>query len=239
MACSLWSRRNLLAVAVVALALMSGGCASSGRDLARPTPESLILGQTTLAEVIAKYGPPLGRTATSSDSPVGSDAPTGDKRPAGLRPASVPGDIEILRYTYSQASRPGVVIGPAVVQGRALALSFWNSRLIYFGFTSSFNDATTDFDENKVSSFVRGQTSRADVIRELGRPSGEGIYPHVAREGTRMIAYQYLSNTSTGTSIVGSKRVTTIKNVQFLFDSSDRLIEIYTSSTSTTTQRNF
>ena len=237
MACTLWTGHNLLSAIAVSFALMSGGCASSGRDFARPEPESLVLGQTTIAEVISKYGQPVARTARSSGSPVSSNRP-GDQRPPGLQPASVAGDIETLRYSYAHASKPGVIVGPIVAQGRSLSLSFWNSRLVYYGFNSSFSDDTTNFDENKVSSFVRGQTTRADVIRELGRPSGEGIYPHVAKEGTKMVTYQYVASNSTGTSIIGSKRVMTIKLVQFLFDTSDRLSETYTSTAASSTQTN-
>jgi hypothetical protein len=217
--------------------LLVGGCATSGRDYGRAQPDSLILGQTTTAEAIAKYGQPTARSMQSGSAPATRGSAAGTPRPAGLQPAPVAGDIVSLRYSFAQASRPGLLVGPAVAQVRVLALSFWNDKLIAYVFASSFDDDTTNFDEGKAASFVRGQTTRAEIIRQLGRPSGEGIYPHVANQGTRMITYLYVSNDSAGPSIIGQRRVVSVKQFQYLFDASDRLIEIYgtTSSNQTST----
>src|SRR5262249_44463634 len=170
-----------------------------------------------MADVIAKYGQPSSRTTSSS----GSAARVAQSSlPSGLQPAPISGTFETLAYSYQRTSTLSLLVGRIDSQGRTLTLSFWNDRLIYYGFNSSFQNDTTNFDEKRISSFVRGQTTRADIVRDLGSPSGEGVYPYVATEGTSMISYQYVAS-------AGSPIVITIKRAQFLFDRSDRLIDTY------------
>ena len=202
---------------VVVLVLLVTACASSGRDFERPDPNSLVLSSTTKAESIARFGPPARQSSTSSANGSGATESGQDRLPPGLRRSEVPGVVERIGYTYSHASLAG---GGAIGRVRSLNLSFWNDRLVGYTFLSSFENDGTNFDENKVSSFVRGQTTRGQVESTLGHPGGESIYPLVAKQGTRALTYEYV--------IVGPKRgQATLKMVSLLFDSSDRLLETF------------
>jgi hypothetical protein len=106
-------------------------------------------------------------------------------------------------------------------------LSIWDDRLIFYSFSSGFSTDSTNFDEQKAQSFVHGQTTRSDVIRELGQPSGEGMYPYVAKEGTKMLVYRYATTETSGVLPLRTESVATLKTARFLFDSSDRLIDSY------------
>jgi len=205
-------------VVVIALVFLTAACASHGKDFQRPDQTSLILEQTTKAEVIARFGQPKRRTAGDVNGWV-SDK---DNRPAGFRSATVEGDIERLTYSFFKSGPVGIVD-----YSRRLSVGFWNDKLVFYEFSSSFPQDTTAFDENRAASFVRGKTTRDEAIGLLGRPGGEGVYPAVAKPGTRMISYLYFYVEA----LIGAKVI--FKHLDLLFDSSDRLLEIYMSAQGT------
>jgi hypothetical protein len=199
------------------LALLCSACASNGTNFAKPSPGFLVLGQTTETEVVGKMGPPTSRiTSTRLAEPPERPGEAG--RPPALRHADVSGDFEQLRYSYSKAHPDGPT-GDLISQGRHLYLTFYQGRLIRYLFTSSFPEDETKFDDARISSFVRGTTTKDDVIRALGAPGGEAIYPYVAKQGTKLIAYSY--------SFIGLRNGGTLiaKQLDLLFDTSDRLEE--------------
>jgi hypothetical protein len=81
----------------------------------------------------------------------------------------------------------------------------------------------TNFDESKVASFLPGQATRGDGVRELGRPNGEAIYPYVKTDGSRLLSYVYVKTDSTGFLPGRTEFSTTRRSVRFLFDSSGKL----------------
>lgn len=218
-------RRATLAMAT-ALPLILAGCGSSGPNL-QHSVDGLFLGRTTVQQVIARYGQPTARTTTTGGS---ASQPAQPSAPSGFQPASVPGSIEVLRFSQRQISTPLLLVGFVDSQGRSLALRFWNDRLIYYVFSSDFAADSTNFSETTASSFVRGQTTRADVIRDLGPPGGEGIYPYVAVQGTSMISYLYAELNSSAPALVGGSLRARAKHAMFLFDASDRLLDTYIST---------
>ena len=205
---------------VVALALLATACVSVGRDFPQLQPDSLVLGQTAISEVIAKYGPPQGRTKRSSDEPTAASQVNNEDLPAGLRRAPVAGNIETLTYLYARAAGRGA-------NSRLLTMSFWNDHLASWTYASNFDADNTNFDESKLPSFANGKTTRADVVRELGKPGGESVYPFVANQGNRSLSHQYVS-TTTNRGFLSSSSETNTKIVRFLFDPSDRLITSFT-----------
>jgi hypothetical protein len=217
---------RVLALIAASLCLASAGCSSVGKDFARPDLDSFVLGQTTIADIVNKQGPPTSRVVRHSLNPA-SGGTQADGLPPAFRPASVAGTVETLAYRYSYASAPGILVGPVKASTKQLVLSFWNDRLVLYSFTSSFSAESVKFDENKAQSFVPGQTSRSDVMRILGRPNGEAVYPFVAREGTRMLFYDSISREVSGVTPGTTESVTITKIMRFLFDSSDRLIDSY------------
>lgn len=228
------TRRAAVRCGALTLFLLAAACASIGRDFARPDPDSLVLGQTTISEVVGKFGPPQRRSKRTSISPSTASSIGSEELPAGLRRASVPGDIESLGYAYARAT--GSAFG-TTANSRFLSLGFWNDKLISWSYVSNFAGDDTNFDDAKLSSFVKGKMTRADILRELGKPGGEGIYPFVMNKGTRTLSYQYVSSTKRS-GFISKTSETNTKLVRFLFDSSDKLIETYTQTRTSTTQVN-
>lgn len=222
------ARRVVARTVVVALALLSTACVSVGRDFPQPEPDSLVLGQTTISETVSKYGPPQSRTKRSSNEPATGTQVNGEDLPAGLRRAAVTGDIETATYLYARAAGRGA-------NSRLLTMSFWNDRMISWTYASNFDTDNTNFDESKLPSFVNGKTTRADIVRELGKPGGESVYPFVANQGNRSLSYQYVSTTSSR-GFLSSSSETSSKIVRFLFDPSDRLITSFTQTRTTSGQ---
>jgi hypothetical protein len=202
------------------------GCASSGKDFVRPDPSSLVLGQTTIADIVSKQGPPTSRVVRHSLNPAPGPQQADEQGPA-FKPASVAGTIETLIYRYSYTAAPGLVVGPMNTRSRQLVLTFWNDRLIYYNFDSSFSRDSANFDENKALSFVPGQSTRLDVMRELGPPSGEAVYPFIAKKGTRMLVYEHVSTEASGLTPGTTESVTRRTTARLLFDPSDKLIDSY------------
>jgi len=203
----------------LACAVLAGGCSSDGRDFARPPQGALVLGTTTPAEIVAVFGEPAERFEESGNVAILDAFDALKPRPDGLKRASVKGVIERLRYSFTRATM--VSLGDqATARIRLLDLAFWNGKLVAYNFSSSFNEDSTNFDEAKVQALARGRTSVGDVLNAFGTPGGQGIYPTVARPGTRQYTWQYAS--------AGPRRgQTTLKRLELLFGPTDRLEQVY------------
>ncbi len=210
-------RRTLLKA--LAVAGLAAGCSSEGRDFTRPPQGALLLGVTTPAEIVAAFGEPAERHEEPGNITTIDNFEALKPRPDGLRRATVKGSIERLRYAFTRATM--VSLGnQATARIRLLDLSFWNGKLVAYNFSSSFNEDATDFDEAKVGALTRGRTSASDVLNLFGTPGGQGIYPSVARSGTRQYTWQFAS--------AGPRRgQTTLKRLELLFGPTDRLEQIY------------
>lgn len=178
-----------------------------------------MLGATTPADVLATYGEPTERFDEPADTAVLDSFDRLKPRPDGLRRALAKGNVERLRYSFSRATM--VSVGDqATARIRLLDLSFWNGRLVAYNFSSSFNEDSTDFDEARVQTLVRGRTTVGEVLNGFGTPGGQAIYPAVARQGTRQYVWQFAS--------AGPRRgQTTLKRLELLFGPTDRLEQIY------------
>lgn len=149
--------------AVMALAL--AGCA--GTNFKRPEPGTLTVGKSTAADVSKVMGPP---------EQVG-EAVKNDQK------------IKVVRYAYAEGAGTGKY--PGVVPARAMVFSTHDDVLVGVEFVSSFPDDATEFDESKMAEIVKGKSTRADVVKILGRPNGEAIYPFVKRKGDTAVLYTY------------------------------------------------
>jgi hypothetical protein len=214
--------RRVALIACLAVALAA--CVSRGKDFNRPDPAALVLGQTTLAEATVRFGSPTSRIVRRSLNPAPVQESAGSPFPIST-PARVAGTIEALFYSYTTVAMPGVVVGPISSQHKHLFLAFWNERLVMYSFTSSFTKDAASFDANRAQAFVRGRTTRADVVQVFGPPTGEAIYPFVKDEGTRLLLYQEVSSQASGATPATTETVTRRKTLRFLFDASDRLID--------------
>lgn len=179
----------------------------------------LVLGETTTANTIAAFGEPAERRQEPADSRLSDNFDSLRPRPPLLHHATLKGDFEWLRYSFSRAT---LVMLPdqATARIRLLDLAFWKDKLVFYQYSSSFAEDPTDFDEDKVKSFVRGRTTAGDVLNALGTPGGQAIYPYVARQGTRAYYYQYAK--------VGPRKgQVTLKHLELLFNGYERLEQVY------------
>src|SRR5262249_24962620 len=121
-----WGDRCATLAMVAAILLILAGCGSSGPNL-QQSANVLYLRRPTVHQALARHGQPTVHSTTTSGS-AGQLAQTG--RPGGFQPASVPGSIEVLRFSQRQISTPLLLVGVVDSQGRSLGLQFWNDRLI-------------------------------------------------------------------------------------------------------------
>jgi hypothetical protein len=208
----------------IGLALLVGACMSTGHDFVRPDVSSLVLGQTTVADAIAKIGPPTTRNSSHSLNPVQGN-PALEARP-GVKVTSIPGTNETLVYSYIHTAVPGVIVGPVVGGSRSLSLSFWNDHLVAYSFESSFETDSTRFDESAANAFVEGKTTRSEVLNQLGRPTGEAIYPYgLLKEGMRSVTYRSVIRETKGWMPSATETTIHNKTLRLVFDASDKLVE--------------
>jgi hypothetical protein len=144
--------------------LLCTGCA--GKDFIRPPMGTLVVGKTTRAEIVGSVGAPERESVIVKN---------------GYR-------VSMLTYVYAAAL--GSPLYSGVVPGRIITLGFHENTLVSQLFASSFRDDNSDFDEEKVSQIVLGQTSLAQVRDLFGRPGGEEMFPLQA-DGTLAWAYAY------------------------------------------------
>ena len=153
-----------LALATVAMAVLSG-CA--GTNFKRPEPGALEVGKSTTAQVTQVMGTPVQ---------TGESVRNGEK-------------LKLMRYAYAEGAGTGKY--PGVVPARAMVFFVHNERVVADEFVSSFTPDATDFDESKVSSIVKGKTTKSEVASLLGKPNGSAVYPFIKTQGDKASVYSY------------------------------------------------
>jgi hypothetical protein len=156
------TQSRLFAIAFVCIL-----CSCAGTDFVRPEPGSLKNGETTYAQATQRFGKPFREgTVTKNDQ-----------------------TIKALAYAYASAG--GTPLHPGSVAGRALSLYFYNDVLVGHEFISTWSEDNTDFDDSKVGQIAKGETTRADLIRLLGRPGGYFTYPVIKSRTGEAAVYAY------------------------------------------------
>ena len=175
-------------------AVLAGACLL-GADFGRPDPASFTLGQTTEQEVRARFGKPDGQALTR----------VGDKL------------VTTLRYAYAKARSTAVPV-------RTMAYVFHEGRLVGFGYMSSFAADQTGFDELAVKGIKRGETTRAEVLDLVGKPSGQFIYPssYVTAPGRRTDVYSHSRSEKVSSGVTLE---TTTKVLTVTYDQQDVVVE--------------
>lgn len=180
----------------VSLALASAAAACAGASFVRPTPDAFTLGKTTQEQVVQQLGTPAHRGTIRRN------------------------DASFETITYAYMSSFGA-LEEGVVPHRQLLLIFSNGVLVGEEYSSSFKADHTHFDEAKLASVVKGETTRADVIRLLGAPSCRFI-PPAARSGVKI---GYLYRTTRGGPVHGGYEHGA-KYVELSFDDRDRVADV-------------
>src|SRR4051812_8325915 len=141
------------------------GCA--GTNFKRPEPQALEVGKSTTADVVRVMG-------------------TAQQNGEGLVNEQ---KVKVMRYVYAEGAGEGRY--PGVVPARAMVFTTHNDQLVGEEFVSSFKPDATDFDDSKVSSIVKGKTTRAEVMALLGKPNGNAVYPMIKERGQKAVVYSY------------------------------------------------
>ena len=154
---------RLSLAAVLAAALT--GCA--GTNFKRPDVGALEVGKSTLAQVTQTMGPP----------PQTGDLLRNNEK------------LKSSRYVYAEGAGTGKY--PGVVPARAMVFLTHNDLLVVEEFISSFPNDATDFEESKVSSIVKGKTTKMEVQTMLGKPNGSAVYPFIKAKNENALIYSY------------------------------------------------
>lgn len=165
-----------------------------GRDFARPSPETLVLGSTSRADVEGNYGRPVQQS-----SAIRTDNGEG----AGYVPATpfagafVAGSFSSISYVHSDETAR--ILYGGRTKAKAVNFVFWNDVLVGYDYISTFDDDPTNFDETRINSIKKGQTTRSDLVQLLGQPTGRAVYPLIRDRAMRNLS------TSTWSSAAASE----------------------------------
>jgi hypothetical protein len=175
-------------------AVLAGACLL-GADFNRPDPATFTLGQTTEQEIRARFGKPAGQAI----------ARVGDKL------------VTTLRYAYAEARSTAVPV-------RTMAYAFHEGRLVGFDYMSSFAADQTVFDELAVKRIKRGETTRAEVLGLVGKPTGQFIYPssYATTPGRHADVYSHSRSEKLPSGVTLE---TTTKVLTITFDDHDVVLE--------------
>ncbi len=185
-----------LLLALLALLILN---ACAGRDFSRPSSSEITVGKSTKSEILRKMGDPR-----SSNELIKN----GEK-------------VQILSYVYARGSAPGV-ISPA----RAMVFSIHSDILVGTAFISSFDEDSTFFESDKISDIKKGISTKTDIIRIFGKPSGEVMYPITKSKDERGITYSYVQVRNIGVGNIKDN-----KQLVVIFDSNDVITDYtYTGS---------
>lgn len=163
-------------VLLVAASAFLVGCTTVGTEFARPEPAELMLGQTTRAEILDRYGAPRAqRTATRT------------LRGRSPEESGESGTFGEIFYVYTNRFEIS-----GILARKELVFIFWNDKLIGYRFYSTFAGDNSSFDETRVPRIEKNKTTASEAIGLLGAPTGMSIYPATPSEKVRYLTYNYL-----------------------------------------------
>lgn len=157
------SRVKLLLATVATAALV--GCA--GTNFKRSGADSLEVGTSTQAQVLEAMGP---------SRQTGELLRNGEK-------------LKTIHYVYAEAGSGGKY--PGVTPARGMTFFIHDDLLVGEEFLSSFAVDATEFDDAKVSSIIKGSTTKVEVLEMLGKPSGSAMFPLIKARDETALVYSY------------------------------------------------
>jgi len=160
--------RHLAVAFLTAVSLLVlTGCGGAGRDFVRPSPDAVKLGETSYSQVLKQMGEP---------KTVGEVQRNGK-------------NVKTAIYSYANVN--GEPFEEGVNSYRGMTYFFSEDKLVGWQFTSSFKSDNTNFDETKVASIKKGESTRTDVIQLLGHPTALFIPPMVKETSGEALGYTY------------------------------------------------
>jgi hypothetical protein len=193
------------------LFLLCLGACHTGHDFPRPTPDSLVLGQSMRAEILRTYGKP-----TRESSAVLSSAQTEGVTRGEFDMTPVSGSFATLIYLYADRTRMVLMGARSPPPAKVAAFDFWNETLIAYNFVSTFKEESSNFDDSRIAEIRKGQSTKADIAQLFGPPSGRAIYPAVQHQGNEKFVYSYVQ-------VRNSERFA--KRLEVLFDANGIVLD--------------
>jgi len=193
--------KKLSSLFLLLIVLAVSGC-SAGKFFVRPNADTFKLGQTKYPQVILQMDEPRN---------TGEIIKNGEK-------------IKTITYVYVAPSVGGVF------PGRALSFYFHNDTLVGQDFMSNFKSDNSNFDHTRISTIVKGKTTRAQVVRLLGKPTAFYIFPMVSKTSSGgAIGYGYHKSFKDPSD---RKLKSFTKSLIVTFDDKDLVLDVDYSSSS-------
>ena len=158
--------KKLRGILPLFFALLLFGCVTSspaGLPFKRLSNDQFELGKTTRAEIEAIMGKPGRGTKSVSNGKT----------------------INTTQYDYVSRSPNNQLL--VKVQN----FFFYKNVLVGQFYSSNFEQDSTDFDDEQIESIQKGKTKIDEVIKKLGAPSGEAMYPLTGSEDEQKLMYFY------------------------------------------------
>lgn len=150
------------------LALIGGLAAcATGVSFTRPPEGFARLGETTRAQVEARFGKPGDEETVRRNGLV----------------------ARMVQYTFSDSAEAAKVPNSLCI--RSITFALVEDIVVAEHFVSACLSDHTDFDERKADRLIKGQTLCDEVPAILGRPSYRAIYPLTKEEGEVEIGYEF------------------------------------------------
>jgi SmpA / OmlA family len=149
----------------LALAIVVAGCA--GSNFAKQPDDGLVLGQTTRQDILQRLGTPYREGVATKEGK----------------------QLKTLSYAFGTTT--GAPARDGVVPARGQGFYFLNDKLVGYDFNSSWREDQTDFNGAKVSEIKKGVSTRAEVIKLIGRPGGKYAYPMIPSPNDQADVYLY------------------------------------------------
>ena len=120
---------------------------------------------------------------------------------------------KVERFQYQYFTAQGFATGSGPV-GRTASYFFSDGVMVGYLYTSNYPGDSTDFDEAKAQTIVKGKSTKHDAESLLGKPVGMAVYPLIDSIDDTELRYSYIGDAG----VMGSKTV--VKNAIFRVGSS-------------------
>ncbi len=165
-------------ISILALVALASCATTGGNSFDRDKAVSFTVGKTSKSEVIAALGKPWREEVyTAKKDGAGKD----------LAQPAVLSQVRYYHYQRDAAAKPA-----EAQAARNAVYTFSANTLVSYVVISTFAEDATDFDEERASRIIKGQTSREDVIALMGPPAGWGAYPVAQAADGRSMTYEVL-----------------------------------------------
>ncbi|WP_297477074.1 outer membrane protein assembly factor BamE [Ferrovum sp.] len=193
--------KKAIALTVLVATVALTGCAPT--DFVQPGQQKITLGESTYEDVL--------RVSDHNHPPkeVNIASPFNGKT------------LHVVSYTVPYVYSKGEDSAKMTIQRRSENYLFYNNVLIGMTYDSTFNDNSTEFDEDKAAKVKVGMTKQ-QVISLVGKPSGRVIYPAAKNPGDTGFLYEY-----THGEFVGVFATRSVQELMVSFDGNGIVDDIY------------